>query len=253
MSNVLDSVFAEVCLDERISDGIFRMDETEHMNALRDYFIKRGITKEAAISVTNRMVEGRFPDRQAYRKEDGILVTWPSLKHKQKAMHENPGKYVEQNPFPKKSEPVPEPKEREPRKEKEPEKTSEPKEDPSDMSDEMPGSNLFGGGTAGPKIQQGDKNLSIEPIRGTEQPTTAIASTLPQQPQPIQSPRSPERLAAEKEIIKQIIKTDDTALTNIANPLTEEYRQQVIKELYTEAYKRGFKEVVTFLTPYINP
>lgn len=248
MSNVLDSVFAEVCLDERISDGIFRMDETEHMNALRDYFVKRGIAKEAAIHITNRMVEGRFPDRQAYRKEDGILVTWPSPKHKQKAMHENPGKYVEQNPFPKRSEPAPEPKEREPRREKEPEKTQEPKEEPVDnnTTDERPGSNLFGGGEVGPKIQQGDKQLSIEPVKGT-QPNVPVAPIVPQQP------RTPERVAAEKEVAKQIVKTDDTALTNVANPLTEEYRQKIIKDLYTEADKLGLKEVVTFLTPYVKP
>lgn len=248
MSNVLDRVFAEVCLDERIADGVFRMDETEHMNALRDYFVKKGITKEAAIAVTNRMVEGKYPDRQAYRKEDGILVTWPSPKHKHKAMHENPGKYVEQNPFPKRSEPVEEPKEREPRKEKEPPvKTPEPTEKPEDTSTERPGSNLFGGGESGPKLQQGDKQLSIEPVKGTQPTAPAAPPIAPQQP------RTPERIAAEKEVAQQIVATGDNALTNVANPLTEAYRQQIIKELYTEADKLGLKEVVTFLTPYVKP
>ncbi len=74
MSTVFDRILAEVCLDNRVSDGIFRMDETEHMNALRDFFVKKGLAKEEAIHVTNKMVEGKYPDRQAYRKEDGILV-----------------------------------------------------------------------------------------------------------------------------------------------------------------------------------
>lgn len=248
MSNVLDSVFADVCLDERIADGIFRMDEAEHMNALRDFFVKKGITKEAAIAVTNRMVEGKYPDRQAYRKEDGILVTWPSPKHKHKAMHENPGKYVEQNPFPKRSEPAPEPKEKEPRKEKEPFETPEDTtEKPEDTPTERPGSNLFGGGETGPKLQQGDKQLSIEPIKGTQPTVPAALPIAPQQP------RTPARISAEKEVAQQIVATNDDTLTNVANPLTEAYRQQIIKELYTEADKLGLKEVVTFLTPYVKP
>jgi hypothetical protein len=245
MSNVLDRVFAEVCLDERITDGVFRMDETEHMNALRDFFVKKGITKDAAITVTNRMVEGKYPDRQAYRKEDGILVTWPSPKHKHKAMHENPGKYVEENPFPKRSEPTPEPKEREPRKEKEP--PVDDTEEPDDTSTKKPGSNLFGGGESGPQLQQGDKQLSIEPIKGTQPIAPAAPPIAPQQP------RTPERIAAEKEVAQQIVATGDDALTNVANPLTETYRQQIIKELYTKADKLGLKEVVTFLTPYVKP
>lgn len=246
MSTVFDRILAEVCLDNRVSDGIFRMDETEHMNALRDFFVKKGLAKEEAIHVTNKMVEGKYPDRQAYRKEDGILVTWPSPKHKHKAMHENPGKYVEQNPFPKKSEPSSEPTDKVPKKEPEPISEPEPTEEPTDKPVEKPGSNLFSGGDAGPKIQQGDKNLSIEPIKGVGQPAAVMSPPISQTPQ------TPEKIAAEKEIVKQIVKTDDTALTNVANPLTEIYRQQVIKQLYLEASKLGLKEVVTFLTPYVT-
>lgn len=252
MSNVFDRVFAEVCLDERISDGIFRMEETEHMNALRDYFIKRGITKEDAVHVTNRMVEGKYPDRQAYRAEDGILVTWPSPKHKQKAMRENPRKYVEENPFPKKQaqEPKPEPAEREPRKEKDsPSPSFDAKQDSNQdsNSEERPGSSLFGGEN-GPKIQQGNSNLSIEPLQGTEQPKDIS----PPQPTTPPAPRTAARIAAEKEVVKQIMKTDDTTLSNVANPLNEAYRQKIIKELYIKADALGLTEVVTFLTPYVN-
>lgn len=250
MSNVLDRVFNEVCLDERVSDGIFRMEATEHMDALRDFFVKKGITKEAAIHVTNRMMEGKYPDRQAYRKEDGILVTWPSPKHKHKAMHENPGKYVEQNPFPKRSEPSPEYK---PEKQR-PEKQKPDVEIPYDIDDtdkepenkdNSSGSNLFDKETNS-TIQQGDKQLSVEPIKGTQ--PVGVNNLTPV----VQQPKTPARIAAEKEVSKQVVATDDTALTNVTNPLTEAYRQQIIKELYTRADKLGLREVVTFLTPYVN-
>lgn len=246
MSNLLDKVFAEVCLDERISDGVFRMEETEHMNALRDYFVKKGLAKEESVHVTNRMVEGRFPDRQAYRTEDGILVTWPSPKHKQKAMRENPGKYVEKNPFPKKLEPhepieKPERKEKEKEKDITPEPTPEPDETP-EGGDNRPGANLF---TPEPKaVTQGGKQLSIEPVGG-------VAAKAPQAP-PQPPPKTPEQIAAEKEVVKQMVVGDDSALTNVANPIQEAYRQEIIKELYKKADGLGLKEVVSFLTPYVK-
>ena len=247
MSNIVDRVFAEVCLDERVSDGIFRLENEEHMNALRDYFLKKGITKEAATHVTNRMVEGKYPDRQAYRKEDGILVTWPSPNHKRKSMLENPGKYVEQNPFPKK--PVEEPAQKE-RPDLPPKKDIKPKPEPENDSekDEKPVSNLFGGGS-GKTVSQGDKNLEVEPLRGEDKPESTPA---PSAPTIAVAPRTPERIAAEKEVVKQIMHTDDTALTNVANPMSEMCRKQ-LNELYKKADELGFKEAVTFLTPYVKP
>lgn len=249
MSNILDNVFAEVCLDERVSDGIFRMDETGHMDALRDYFVKRGIAKESAIHITNRMVEGKYPDRQAYRAEDGILVTWPSPKHKQKSMRENPGKYVEQNPFPKKEEPREprEPADRDPHKDSEKSSPNvkpveEPSTDRQPSSDNRPGSNLF---TQEPPVKQGDKQLSVEPIPGTP---AAQAPQLP--PQPIQ--KTPAQIAAEKEVVNQIIKQDDDGLTNIEIPINEIHRQKILVELYKKADALGLSEVSAFLIQYIK-
>ena len=249
MSNVLDKVFTEVCLDDRVSDGIFRMDETEHMNALRDFFLKKGIAKEDVIKVTNRMIEGKYPDRQAYRTEDGILVTWPSPKHKQKAMKENPRKYVDENPFPKKSEPESEPKKKDPFT-----KDSSEKELPVDDTEDGDSTpikktnNLFGDEPEnGSKVKQGNKQLSIEPIQGTSISQATTQQPIAPPPQP-----TPQRIAAEKEITKQIVYTDDSSLTNVANPLTETCRIQ-LNELYKKAYDLGFTEAVTFLTPYVRP
>ena len=94
---ILNRIFTEVCLDNRITDGIFRMDEQSHIDALRDYFLKKGITKEAAIHVTNRMVEGRFPEKQAYNR-DGVLCTFPTPQHKARAIAR--GTHFEKNPVP---------------------------------------------------------------------------------------------------------------------------------------------------------
>src|ERR1035437_7179187 len=97
MSNILDRVFNEVCLDERITDGVFKMEEATHMDALREYFLNKGVPREAAIAVTNRMVEGKYPERQAYN-QDGILVTFPTPQHKARAIAR--GTHFEKNPVP---------------------------------------------------------------------------------------------------------------------------------------------------------
>lgn len=210
MANIVDRVFAEVCLDERIKDGIFRLEEEEHMNALRDFFVKKGITQEAAVEVTNRMVEGRFPERQAYNK-DGILVTFPTPQHKAKAIKR--GTHFEKNPNPQNSTPKEEPKrpdlkptdkadmpppEKEPSGEKAPKDVDEPK-----------------GGVVN-KVQAGGQQLAVEPPRGAEKP-----EPVPQAPVVPQAPRTPERVAAEKEVVKQILATDDTALSPVDPTINE--------------------------------
>ena len=247
MSSIAERVFREVCLDERVTDGIFQMEEEQHMNALRDYFVKKGITQEAAVEVTNRMVEGRFPDRQAWRTEDGILVTWPSTNHRNKAMRENPGKYTIQKPSnaPKPSQPETpekkEPVEKEPSPEKE-----EPAGDEGGAPPK-PSSNLFD--RDGSTIKQGDKELQIEPPQGEDTtPTTVPAPVAPTVPQ---APRTPERVAAEKEVVKQIMATDDHALANITPPMSEECKRQ-LHELYNQADQLGFREAITFLTPFVK-
>jgi hypothetical protein len=234
-SRTLDRIFNEVCLDERITDGIFRMEEEKHMDALRDYFVKKGITKEAAVNVTNRMVEGKYPDRQAWRKEDGILVTWPSPQHKRKAMQENPGKYTEQDPRPQREEPPTEREPSRPAKDEPLPKSDADLDEPEDKKE--------------PTIFQGDKELDVEPPRGEEKPKEVPPPAAPVAP-PI--PRTPQRVAAEKEVAKQIFKGDDTVLSNVANPLTETCKQQ-LNELYKKADELGYREAVTFLTPYVKP
>jgi hypothetical protein len=250
------------------------------MNALRDYFLKRGITKEAAIHVTNRMVEGKFPERQAYNK-DGILVTFPTPKHKANAISR--GTHFEKNPSPQnsssqnstpdQSEKVktappgskPEPGEvpsKEPSSkisDEEPDEPEEPKDGSSDEDDNdetddgksLPKSSFSSSDKVGGGENTSDKKLEIEPPRGDEKPEPMAAPSSPVEPP---APRTPERIAAEKEVAQQIFKTDDTVLTNVANPLNinESALNHQLNELYKKSYEWGYKEAVTFLTPYIK-
>lgn len=249
MSNTVDKIFAEVCLDERIKDGVFQLEQEEHMNALRDFFTKKGLTSEEATHITNRMVEGRFPERQAYNK-DGILVTFPTPKHKAEAIQR--GTHFEKNPVPQTaaqrqepqpSNPSPEPKE--PKKEV----PDDDKEDEKDEKDEEPEDDekSIGGGSGGPtqKVSQGDKQLDVEPVRGDEKPEPA---PIPQSPTPPPAPRTPERIAAEKEVIKQILAKDDSALTDVAT----EVLQHQLNEILKKCNEWGFGEAEKFLKPHVK-
>lgn len=248
MPNIVDRVFAEVCLDERITDGVFRMEEEQHMNALRDYFIKKGITPEAAVHVTNRMVEGKFPERQAYNK-DGILVTFPTSQHKHRAIAR--GTHFEKNPRPQQAVPqqqeepnvAPAGSKPEPGEKPNP---ADDKKEPEDKDEEDDEKDT--GDKKSPTIFQGDKELDVEPPRGEEQPAPP-----PQAPTQPSVPRTPERIAAEKEVVKQIMQTDDSTLSNVANPVYEATLRTQLNELYKKADEMGFREAVTFLTKYVKP
>ena len=247
MSSIVDNVFSEVCLDERITDGIFRMEEEAHMDALRDHFVKRGIPRDAAIRVTNRMMEGKFPDRQAWRKEDGILVTWPSPKHKAKAMQENPGKYVDKDPMPDMHRAAEPAKEKEPIGRQPPE--AEPKETPEKGLETEPKKvgNVFGGGETPPVTQNGQQ-LAVEPPTGTQPP-------VPQSPVATPVPRTPQRVAAEKAVVQQMFASDDNSMSNFDPSITEnsEVLRHQLREVYKKCEAWGFQEAVTFLTKYVKP
>jgi hypothetical protein len=226
MSQVIENIFAQVCLDERISDGIFRMEEEQHINALRDHLVKGGLTLEDAIGVTNKMLEGKFPERQAYNK-DGILVTFPTPKHKSKAMAT--GKYSEKNPNPQATaprEPAPEP--------------------PSPAPQQAPSAPPAQPEPKG--IQQGSNLLAIEPPRGPEKPEPPPSPPTP----PTTPPNTPERVAAEKAVVQQMIKTDDTALTSRYVPPIPESCIKQLAILREHAISRGLKEASDFLSQYVK-
>ena len=96
MKEVYNKVLDEVAIDPRLTTGIFDIRNNDHLAIFREYLIKEGISEEAAIELSNRLAEaGRFPERQAYNK-DGLLVTFPSPEHKQRAISR--GTHYEKNP-----------------------------------------------------------------------------------------------------------------------------------------------------------
>lgn len=256
MSDILDRVFAEVCLDERITDGIFKMEEATHMDALRDYFVKKGVAKEAAIGVTNRMVEGKYPERQAYNK-DGILVTFPTPQHKARAIAR--GTHFEKNPVPqvqqqRDAEKQEEPKQAPPGSKPEPGELPPDDDDEKDTDDDKdedePKGSVGGGGGKGGTIFQGDKQLAVEPPRGEEKPEPPPAPPSPTVPP---APRTPQRVAAEKDVALQILGTDDTKLSNVADPINESLLNHQLREIYKKCDDWAFREAIKFLTPYVKP
>jgi hypothetical protein len=222
MQRIIEKILNDVCLDERISDGIFQMENTLHMNALREYFIKKGLPERHAVNITNKMLEGKYPERQAWQKNTGILVTWPTPQYKAKAMKKEPGKYTDQNPFPDRDKEKFEPA---------PEKGTAPTEpSPETMPTSVPKPEA----TPIPsKINQGGQELEIEPPPGFDK-ETPTQPLMPQAPTIPTTPQTPQKTAAEKELVKQIMATDDTALNPVDTTLTEiaETKNKIIAMIY---------------------
>lgn len=244
MSQIIDKILNDVCLSSRIPDGVFRLEEDEHMGVLRDYLVKKGIPNNDVVSLHNKILEGRFPQRQAFNK-DGILCTFPTPKHKADAIKR--GSHFEKNPNPQnttapREEPVKEPVKQEP-----PTDTEKPEDDATPGDDQgARQNNIFN--REPEKIVQGDKELKIEPRRGMESPTaikSPAASTV------ITPPRTPRRVAAEKEVVSQIFNTSNNNLSNI-EPYVDEACRLELNELYKKADELGLKRAVTFLTPYVK-
>ena len=257
MSQIIDNILRDVSADDRISDGIFQMENDAHMGVLRDYFVKRGLALEDATNVTNRMIEGKYPLRQAYNK-NGILCTFPTPQYKAKAIAR--GTHFEKNPMPQvqqqrdaeKEEPTQAPPGSNPEPGEVPANDKEPDVD-DDEDDEKHGGGSGGhGGSKEPTIFQGEKQLEVEPPRGEDAPEPPPQ---PAQPAVPPAPRTPQRIAAEKEITRRILSTDDTTLSNIGGPLNvnEDIQRHQLRELYNHADKLGYREAVKFLMPFVKP
>ena len=95
MNKLLNKIISEVSLDERVSDGMFNIEEDAHMEALRDYLTKKGIDEESVRDFSNKVLEGKYPERQAYNAK-GILVTFPTPEYKQQAIKR--GTHFEEDP-----------------------------------------------------------------------------------------------------------------------------------------------------------
>lgn len=93
--SIIERIINSVSIDPRVKDGIFEISNVDHMDALRDHLINRGIPVDEAVDFCNRVVEGKHPERQAYNK-NGILVTFPTPEYKQRAIQR--GTHFEKKP-----------------------------------------------------------------------------------------------------------------------------------------------------------
>lgn len=94
--NILSYIIEDVCIDTRIKDGIFSMENNDHLNILQEHLKnKLNLSDAAAAEIRNAMVEGKYPDRQAYNAS-GLLVTFPTPEYKQRAIQR--GTHFEENP-----------------------------------------------------------------------------------------------------------------------------------------------------------
>lgn len=90
------SIINDVCCDARIRDGVFRLENADHVFILQEYLEKAGYSLDEILDKTAKLFEaGRFPDRQAYNK-DGILVTFPSKDYRDRAVDK--GTHFAENP-----------------------------------------------------------------------------------------------------------------------------------------------------------
>lgn len=87
MKNIIDEILLDVCLDERIKNGMVDFTNEDHLMILAENLFERKMNgAEVAEVMTNiTLKDGKYPDRQAYNKE-GWLVTFPSSEYKMAAI-----------------------------------------------------------------------------------------------------------------------------------------------------------------------
>lgn len=94
-NKLIEEIILDVCLHENVKDGIVNFSIQEHVDALISVLKKRTSNIDLIKEITNKLNEGKYPDRQAYNRE-GFLVTFPNPEYKKKAL--STGEYSNQDP-----------------------------------------------------------------------------------------------------------------------------------------------------------
>lgn len=156
--------------DISIEDGVFDITKQEHIEILRSNLLEVGMSAETVTDYLNNVVEGKFPERQAYNK-NGILVTFPTPEYKQKAIAK--GTHFEKNPT---------------------------KGDPNVFSDETPSTGEK------PKTEPEQKPTPDQP----KPPETVTAQPEQPKDGEDQDTRSPEEKQADAASVEKILKVEYT-------------------------------------------
>lgn len=212
-TRLIDKILSEVSLDPRIHDGIFSLEENDHMDILREYLVSRGIDESSVIEFCNKVLEGKYPERQAYNK-NGILVTFPTPEYKKNAIAA--GTHFEQDPTKGMSNLFQTPGGASKKKEEEP-PAEEPKAKGAAKT-QLPVSQAPPSQTE-PQAAEPQAQTTSAPMP-TPEPQAAPAPTEPTElPPPPQ--KSPKEKYADKEAIKALLKGDDYMLERFSTFIAE--------------------------------
>jgi hypothetical protein len=87
ISNLINKILSESALDDRIESGIIDINNFVHREIIAEHLFDFGVDVATITSIVNTLaiMEGKYPDRQAYNKE-GWLVTFPSPEYKDAAI-----------------------------------------------------------------------------------------------------------------------------------------------------------------------
>lgn len=253
---LIETILNDVCLDKRVKDGCFKIENPDHMDALREYLVKRGMDEVMAKEYCNKVVEGKYPERQAYN-QNGILVTFPTPEYKARAIKK--GTHFEQDPtagqkaknlFGGEQQPQ-QPTQQAPQQAPQQGQLNQPgaegdqqEGEPSDLP--VAGSSGGQSGGAAPTPQapdsvvqgQGDseKTLWVEPQQLS--PEDPVPTPPKQEP----AKTDPDTKAAEKAVIKQILEPEKDKMGNAQPPL---YEQLVRLCIYAD--DSGYKEASSLI------
>lgn len=227
MATIIEKILNEVCVDNRIIDGMFDVFNDTHMEVLREYLINKGLPRKDVYEYSNLVLEGKYPERQAYNK-DGLLVTFPTPDYKKRAIER--GTHFEKNPV-SGGQPSPAPTPQQPASPASPQTNSNPVKSqsppvsiPVDKSAEksaLPSSNAAASDNASKTPAQPVDSPQPQPQPPT-QATPDSHSTPPPATPETQPLTDPKAIQANKEAIKQLLNTDELMLEEVIKFITTE-------------------------------
>ena len=222
---IIEKILNQVSVDPRIKNGLFEISCNEHMEALRDYLTGKGIPTHEVVDFSNRVLEGKYPERQAYNK-DGLLVTFPTPEYKQRAIqrgtHFEKKPVVQTNLFDK------------------PPGGEAPKEEPSgeDKGSAKPSTTSLPLSSTASEKPEATPSTPEAP-----EPTnvaTVDAPAAEPEPEPTELPPPEPKTTAEKnadsEAIKKILQSDDSLLQEVATWIENNGPQYIL-----DAFKEHLK------------
>jgi hypothetical protein len=279
MSKVIDRILAEICLDERLPDGIFDLSNNVHMDVLRENLQDHmGLSLNDALEIHNKMLEGKYPERQAYNK-DGLLVTFPTPQHKAKAIQR--GSHFEQDPSkgqnggsnvfgggqPQGSQPqasgqqspagggapqqnIFSPEQQPPSDkpvEPSPQGTALPPSDSKPSSPPPSGAPSNSSPSALPASGSPTAGSDKQPL-AVEPPANSSQAAAPPPPN-FEQPKSPQQRAAEAEAVKSIMRGNNN---NPTAPTINERRYLELNRVYHFCKEMGYIQAMTVISEAMN-